>query len=497
MQSVSHKKDPESRVPNIAIGVVILALAMLIFTREQISIAAVNGWWTDEIYSMNATDPHLTFAEAFRKYMVTDSNPPLYYVCLFWTRHWISLPSGDERVGATLLNVIAILLASATVIGVSWRPRVAALGFAGISAFLLSGPLLEYAPEARCYVLGFSIIFVASWLTALAIEFPRQHPHWAYFALLGVLGALDHPFAALMCGSLAAGLLTLAFIGSRRDLAIPGLALGISASCTVAIWLALVSGSMKYEVWNEFTVANLMAAVWEVRQLEIGGRAALAALFVLFLCAFVNRPTRPMVIAFGTAFILFIVLPIVASFKSPLIVGRYWLMSGPALIVLVVFLARAGVLEGITTRWRLKPLVIGFGSMCFLVSSSATGFINARSKTENKPIWKGAAIVAPLIQDCPEGSIHVPSSASGEYAWTAHAPAALFVDASAPETGWLTISKAVCPVIGWAEHVRKGNDFLTTAPDEDLLKLLKIDADPAQVVIRRHSSGYVVLRRNP
>ena len=35
------------------------------------------------------------------------------------------------------------------------------------------------------------------------------------------------------------------------------------------------------------------------------------------------------------------------------------------------------------------------------------------------------------------------------------------------------------------------------ATDEELLQLLKIDAVPAKVDIRRHNSGYVVIRHNP
>jgi hypothetical protein len=65
-----------------------------------------------------------------------------------------------------------------------------------------------------------TIVFVASWYTALAIKDPHQRPRVASFIALGAVAVLTHVYAALLCGVLGAGLLSLAFFftskGARR-----------------------------------------------------------------------------------------------------------------------------------------------------------------------------------------------------------------------------------------------------------------------------------------
>jgi hypothetical protein len=137
-----------------------------------------------------------------------------------------------------------------------------------------------------------------------------------------------------------------------------------------------------------------------------------------------------------------------------------------------------------------------------LFASSLSGFVTAQGFTTSKPIWRGAAVVGPLLKDCPAASVHVGTGnirggrlSAAVFAKMAETSPALFVDAGADATQPIEAASARCPVLGWAEHVLLGDDFIATASDADLIHLLKIDAKPGDVDVRRHSSGFVVLKR--
>ena len=81
------------------------------------------------------------------------------------------------------------------------------------------------------------------------------------------------------------------------------------------------------------------------------------------------------------------------------------------------------------------------------------------------------------------------------FAKMANAPVSLFVHVAGPSVPRRTLAETQCPVVAWGEHILQGRDYMSTASDADLLRLLKIDASPAEVVIRRHASGYVVTKK--
>ena len=101
--------------------------------------------------------------------------------------------------------------------------------------------------------------------------------------------------------------------------------------------------------------------------------------------------------------------------------------------------------------------------------------------------------MAPLVQGCPAASVHT-SGDTALFATAAHLPEALFVDATSPATEFLTFGSSRCPVLGWAEHLDYAK--VSSVSDEELLVSLKIDAPVSEADIRRHSTGFVVTRRD-
>jgi hypothetical protein len=131
--------------------------------------------------------------------------------------------------------------------------------------------------------------------------------------------------------------------------------------------------------------------------------------------------------------------------------------------------------------------------LLFLVLTDAGGYPQALTLTFEKPIWRGAQIVSPLLQSCPVSSVHVNDFVS-LFATAAHVPEDLFVATNASNAELLNSSNSACPVLGWAEHLGQGAGL--RKDDEELLHMLKINASPSAVDIRRHETGFVVLKRS-
>jgi hypothetical protein len=476
---------------NGLLGGAIFVATFGVFFLEHSAIAAVNGWWFDELFSIWSSNPAEPFSAIFLGRIEPDTTPPLYGSLLYWARTLIK----DDRQAIFVLNTSAILIAAIAVIFSGRKAGFSRLAVATSIAFLLSGPVLRFVSEARPYAPAMALAFVTSWFSALAILVPRARPGPTSFALLGTVAGLTHIYAALLCGSFAAALVLLAVIWRRSDLMASGLSLGFSATLVLSIWLALwlPFHSLENLYWMKLSYATVVSALWEAKQLAIGPHL-LIALIALLAFGVLWPTTRMLTSAFLVAFSIFLFLPLLISLKQPIILGRYWLQGTPAIIVLIALLARTWLFDGISSRrWHPVPIAGAFAAVAFLTISDATGFIIARAFTAAKPIWKGALVVAPLARDCPTASVHV-NGFIPLFAYTSQIPDPVFADAREPATDPIKPADSKCPVLGWAEEPHPA-DFMHRATDEDLLRLLKVGASPSQVEILRHPTGFVILRR--
>lgn len=479
--------------PELVAGIAVLAVATAVFCFEIRAIAPVNGWWYDELFSIWASDPALGFEDVFVHRILHDTNPPLYYTALFWSRRLIP----DARAAATFLNVFAITAAlSATTIA-SRRTGLLGWALATGGMFLLSGPVLRYTLEARAYLMALAVAYTAAWFCALAIEETNRRPRSVSFGVIGVIAASVHVFAALICGCLGAGLLGAFLIGKRKELLMPAIALVLSASVVAALWLPIALTSVDRVRWTQLSFQAVFDAYREVRTLALGSRPGTALIFILFGIGLALPSTRRLTALFSLAFALFFLLPILASFKKPVIGGRYWMIGAPCVLVFAAFLTRA--------LFHLRfPFWIGaLTGLGFLAIASFDGFAAAYGEIDAKEKWSGATLVGPLLQHCAPGSVHVYTSWSftSGFAFLTHAPEDLFVAVDPTENAQTRTGASACPVLGWAEHVvwqgtrRLPADFVLAASDDELLRLLSIQASPAEVEIYRHKEGFVVLRR--
>jgi hypothetical protein len=282
----------------------------------------------------------------------------------------------------------------------------------------------------------------------------------------------------------------------------PGLALGLSASIVLGVWLTLAIDSATRLDWIEFSARKVLTAALSVKELAVGSNLEVIVVIGMFAFGLFNAGTRSLFIAFCIAFLLFAVLPVITSFVKPIIANRYWQIGAAALPVLVVFAARIWILEGFKAP-NAKRLTAGATALSFLVISSVLGLANARHYMASKPFWSGGDLVRAYLARCKGAAVHVYyENLSRPYLprpwamWSFHkltgAPQTVFVDAQQDSTPYLAAATSSCAVLGWAEHSWDWQDM----NDSEILRLLKIKASRGAVDIVRHESGFVILKRH-
>jgi hypothetical protein len=484
-----------SKFFDVPAGAFMLIAAIFISIVSHFPIVAASNWWADELFSLWASDVSLPFSQAFRERIHPDSHPPLYYSLLYWAR----MVAWDDPSAIATINVIGILFAAGTALWISMRSDLLGLACAGIAAFLLSGPTQLFASEARGYSLALSITFLASWYVAVLIQDPLRRPNNMALAGVGVVAALVHVYTALFAGSLAAGMLALTLFKGRKNLFWPGLVLGVSTSMVFLAWFSSVAGALTSILWIEFSLRSIYQAVSYVVHVSAGGWLNAMLLAALLMFGVGIKATRQLFLAFGTAFLVFALFPVVVSFHTPIVYGRYWLVGTPALIVVVFFAMRAWVLDALKWPDRRSPAMAALGALVFVCGSTASGFAAGYGIASGKKGWAGAKVVRPLIHSCPDHSIHVASVAIGPFrtftwgfARMSSAPLALFVDSALESTPPLVAATSPCSVLGWGEHMP---GELMKGTDVDILRFMKIAAMTTEVEILRHGQGFVILKR--
>ena len=84
----------------------LLCVAAALFVAVQVSLHLINDWWSDELFSLWASDTRIPFGSIFPSRILPDSNPPLYFSLLYVIRLLIS----DDRLATIALNAIVRFL---------------------------------------------------------------------------------------------------------------------------------------------------------------------------------------------------------------------------------------------------------------------------------------------------------------------------------------------------------------------------------------------------
>src|SRR6516164_644904 len=91
------------------LAVLVLVCVALVFTGELASVNAAGGWMLDDLFSLWACAPTVSFDVAFSDRIPPDSNPPLYFSLLYFLRRLVP----NDGVAVIGLNIGTIILAAA------------------------------------------------------------------------------------------------------------------------------------------------------------------------------------------------------------------------------------------------------------------------------------------------------------------------------------------------------------------------------------------------
>lgn len=458
-------------------------------TLEQIIIASLNGWWADELFALWASDRNTDFVELFRARIATDSNPPLYFSLL----HVARLVIDEDRTAVIILNVAVLLTGTTAAFAIGRRLRDQGWITLCVGLFVLGGPIAAYLPEARTYCLAITASFVAVLLVAYTVLNTNLRYGCTPFIMIGLIAGLSHVYAALLCCALAVALVVLDIVSGSCRLLRPAFALTASALASSAVWMIiwfrLGPGTLGQVSWIPFTAAS----VWE------SGRGALNLTYgdcsigigstLLVMTGLIYPSSRRLSLLVAVSVLLFIAVPIVISYRVPIILTRYWLVGSPLLVAPLALLIACWRAE-LALPKAVIPLAVSLIAIFLPLSFwAAAKFVAA------KPVWRGYEIVKAELSSCENEAVHVLGFTPG-FSILSGVPESTFVDVRTLSASKRLDDKA-CPVLGWSEHyvLRFGPDYVARATSEDLLALLKLAYTPAEVLIDRHSTGFVVTRR--
>jgi mannosyltransferase len=333
-----------------------LVVAGLIVTLFRIGSKSL---WYDESLSVGHATSGL---EAFLSQVVgRDTNGILYFLVL---RPWI-LAFGEGEGAIRALSAICAIVTVLVVYAIGAR-LLGRLGGLGAAVLLLVNPMtIAYAQEARAYAMAMAIAALGTWLV---LDLPWS-PTWRRFgyAVLMGLGVYTHLFFAFV---FAAHLLWLILRArqatsgvSWRDVFGIGLVFTIVAAPMLVFavlgdgpdWIPPMSSDTL--TWTFLTLAG---GSWAL----VATAAIAISVAIAYLVREGRRPGQPGPLRDGIELILLwavvpIAIGIVISVSRSMLVARYFLVSLPAFVLLVVFAC---------SRLRWRPAMAGAYGLVLVLS---------------------------------------------------------------------------------------------------------------------------------
>ncbi len=474
----------------------LLVVAMAAFAWFQAGVIPKMGFWLDELFSLWAADPGIPFGQAFSERILPDTNGPVYFSLL----HLVQQTGIKGRAAFVVLNLAVIGLLLGLMVERGARMGMIATALTATALVLIGAPVLAYVAEGRVYAMAMALCctlaFVAGGRT---VGGSVERSDLILAAILAALAAWMHVFAAVFAGSLAAALvLTGWLVLKRRDLVLLGFVMGLSATLALLLWLAIgyqmFAKAAGEGFWIEFTPHAVFEAFWMMKEYAIGPLAG-AAIGVAFVgLSLLRRDARAAALLLVITGLLFVALPLAASLVKPMLLGRYLLIGGPALLVMCVILLRAHLAGGGRPGWRYGLAGLG---CAFLLVPVTQGMPTAGWHFATRTDWRGAEVVRPLMAQCPEGEIRTLTSVPGLFGFDYYLKGAL--RAVAPSIAPVRdVASIDCPVLGWAEHnveTEMSDDWYKAADMPRVLaefRLTNTEGQPLEIV--RHPGGLVLVR---
>lgn len=473
--------------------------ALGVFVAFQMQVIPGMGLWYDELFSLWAGDPTISFGEAFATRILPDTNGPIYF-SLVYAVQAIGL---SDRAAFLVLNYTTVGACLALILARGWRHDMLATALSSVALLLVTAPLLLYAPEGRVYGLVMAMCAVPAFEAGRMMAGGKaSRSDLILVAIIGVLAAWLHVFGAIFIGSLAAAMIVVgAFLLRRRDVVIWGFVAGVATSVALVVWLAvafpLFTGTT---AWIEFHKTWVFDTIWELKNYMIGPMAGaiIAGAFVGF--SLIPRHSRPFALAIVISAFLLFAIPMAVSFKMPIFLQRYLLIGFPALLVLCVFLIRSHLVASEGSQGGRQGIVrqsivrqgLGVLGALVLVFPILQGVPTARETIRTRGDWVGSQLVLQAANTCPAGEVRAETFTPFAFGFDYYLKGALkSVDPS--DAPMRDVSRIDCPVFAWGEHL--GNAVAAEKTVDDVLADFHLtNTTGLPLVLIHHQGGFVLAR---
>lgn len=476
------------RINNERFWLGLCALAGTVFCVLFVINARRGGLWTDELFTVWATDPSINPWQLQFDRLRYETNPPLHFWLLYALRQIVP----DARLAGLILNFAVVAASMAAIVITMRRDGRTRMGYALATLFLLNSATVIYVQEVRAYMLAMGLCAV---LAVLTMRFIRQgRGRVIVLALLGDVSALSHVYGALFAGALAAALVVEGMVSRRSEVWRAGLILGAACSVPFLIWFMGVSyqegGTLRNIGWISFAPDHIKSTVNGIIRVFVGPVWVLAV-WLLALVVAVRSPVfrRSAVIVTAVA-VIFLIGPFVISAKVPILHYRYFAVGFPALMLLLTF--------AVYETWRSDSSRIAKGAGAILVLIPVTMSLPVSwAELTAKPIWRGAEVVRANAQACPSGKVRGLTYPDAKvqpifpftYEYLLRGTGLKVVGSDQVAD----VADINCRIVAWVEH----SGFISDTTDEALLleRLNLTNRAQVPLIIHRHGNGLVILKR--
>ncbi|WKL57930.1 glycosyltransferase family 39 protein [Asticcacaulis sp. ZE23SCel15] len=464
------------------------ALAGTVFLVMFVVNARRGGLWTDELFTVWATDPSINPWQLQFDRLRYETNPPLHFWLLYGLRQVVP----EARVAGLILNFTVVVATVAAIVMTMRRDGRAWLGYALAILFLLNTATLIYVQEVRAYMLALGLCAV---LAVLVMRFIAQgRGRVALLAVLGAVTGLSHVYGALFAGALAAALVIEGLVFRRTEVWRAGLILGVACSVPFLIWFVGVShqegGTLRNIGWISFAPEHIKSTIDGIVRVFVGP-VWVVIIWVMALILALSSPVfRRSGLMVAVVAVIFMIGPFAISAKVPILHYRYFAVGFPALMLLLAM--------AVCEVWRAEPSRLRKGAAAILVlipvvMSLPVSWVELTAK----PVWRGAEVVRTNAQACPSqtirGLIYPDAKVQPIFPFTYEY---LLRGTGLKVTGSdqvADVSDINCRIVAWVEH----SGFISETTDEALLleRLNLTNRERVPLTIQRHLNGVVILKR--
>lgn len=323
----------------------------------------INSLWSDEIFSLQVSDPALSFLQAAQMWRSDPGHPPVYYFLLYYYFDVFPYTPFYARALSAIFGVLGVGV-TFLVLRNLWDKRT---GLVGAALLAVHNYHFFYSQEVRSYALVYLFSALTLWFLIRANKKPDL-VNTIFAGVFMALGCFTHYFGLLYTGLIFLSLLLVfrqRIFSDKRWVLYVGVIFAIVIS-PWAVWV-LEDFSGTSQLWTD-TMPLVKNTTFVVVQL-LGGRWA--ALF-LSLCVayfiFSNKLTvkkQHYLFAFIASFLALAVLYSVMRFS--VMIPRYYMVLLPCVIV-----AMAGVVCSLPASRVIVPcLLLIFAWPTFLADVNA------------------------------------------------------------------------------------------------------------------------------